>query len=81
MYTDMPLHHLITYNLTENIFQESELIATLPAGQDPTVISISILPSAFLTIGGRFVATMEDVRLSMGQSIFFVLCLPCLKLH
>ena len=78
----MPLHHLVTYNLTENIFQESALMATLPAGQDPTVIGIGILPSAFLTIGGRFVATMDDVRLSMGQSTLFVfLCLPCLKLQ
>ncbi|KAK7486800.1 hypothetical protein BaRGS_00021947, partial [Batillaria attramentaria] len=49
--------------LPENIFEQSEVTATLPAGQDPTVITINILPSAFLTIGGRFVAALEDVRL------------------
>ncbi|KAL8615956.1 hypothetical protein ACOMHN_034632 [Nucella lapillus] len=49
--------------LPENIFEQWTVAATLPAGKDPVVVAIGILPSAFLTIGGQFQASVSSPRL------------------
>ncbi|XP_076465121.1 adhesion G-protein coupled receptor V1-like [Babylonia areolata] len=50
--------------LPENIFEEWMKTATLPSGSDPVVVSFNLLPTAFLTIGGQFHATMDSPRLA-----------------
>lgn len=57
-----------------NIFSKWKITATLPAGQDPTLVDVNILPSAFLTTNGQFIAQLTDVWLSKSMLIMYFSC-------